>query len=441
MITETLQQVLHTYRHRQKPIERCFIGYSGGRDSHVLLDALYCLRERGVLDLSHLSLFAIHVNHNLQASSADWVRHCQAVCKAYDIPLITETVTDKPQAGDSLEAFARTARYRLIAKHLNAGDIFLSAHHQRDQAETFLLQLMRGAGLDGLRAMPFERDLGAGRYVRPLLDVEYDDIIAYATARQLHFINDNSNDDTRFDRNYLRHEVLPVLEKRFAHVVGNIAQSAKWLSEVPDVIAPERLRIDTLSAQSETEQKACLRAFVKRKTGLSLSQTQTQYILAHHLSAQADKHPTLAIGNEGNYVVRRHNGEICVTAVLPDNIDLSKLETVIQWGQSRVVLNIAELHWQAGQGLSAEFADMPLILKPLRGSMRFHPHTRNRATTVKKCLHEARIPVWLRPWYLGLYVQNELLAIPGVGVARAYFDKSANARLPLWIIADKFVGL
>ncbi len=165
-----VQVLSHTLRQLQEyPAKRYLIGFSGGRDSHVLLDVLVRLCEQGKL---HTPVTVIHVNHNLNPKADEWTIHCQSVCDDYGIPCIVETVTDTPKSSESIEAFARNARYQLIEKHLHEGDIFLSAHHQRDQAETFLLQLMRGAGLDGLRAMPVIRDLGLGRYLRPLLSVD-----------------------------------------------------------------------------------------------------------------------------------------------------------------------------------------------------------------------------------------------------------------------------
>lgn len=423
------ETLLETLNHH--PVKRYLIGFSGGRDSHVLLDGLIKLRDTG--ELTTL-LKVIHINHHLHPQSDDWVYHCQAVCDAYQVPLIVETVTEKPKAGDSIEAFAREARYRLIKKHLGAEDIFLSAHHQRDQAETFLLQLMRGSGLQGLRAMPLLRPLGQGKYLRPLLDIDYTDIINYAETHHLTFIEDDSNANTRFDRNFLRHEVLPLLESRFPKAIAHIAQSAHWLAEVPEPTPPTRLWIDQINNLSKTEQKQQVRAFIKAKTGQSLSQTQTHYIITHHVVAQTDKHPTLITGD---YVIRRHQGEIYVTRVLPK--PENRVFKGIQIGKTLKISALVTLAWANGQG--GLCCDKPLSLKPLNGSNRFHPHTRHRATTVKKCLSEAKIPVWLRPHYLGLYVDNELVAIPSVGVAHDYYQQSADAQSPLWIILPEFVRL
>lgn len=414
---------------------RYWLGFSGGRDSHVLLDVMVGLRNSGFLSAP---ITAIHVNHRLHAESQAWVKHCQAVCEAYDVDFICETVTTQPQTGESIEAFAREQRYALIEKHLTDGELFLSAHHQRDQAETFLLQLMRGAGVDGLRAMPLMKAFGAGRYLRPLLACDYDKICAYAEQQQLRFINDPSNDDRHFDRNFIRHEVLALLQQRFPQATRAIARSAAWLAEIPDTETPQQLLLAPLKQLSESEKKQRIRAFLKAKLGHAISQTQTQTIVDNHLTAAADKHPQLVIGNQ---VVRRFNGEIVLTADLPKD-DIAYLLTVtsqVTLGEHRDFSPLARLAWQTGQGIIPQ--NKPYYLKALDGGLRFHPHQRLHSTTVKKLLHEAAIAPWLRPYWQGLFCDDVLIAIPQIGVAKAYYEISADAFTPLWIIAPKFVKL
>ncbi len=435
-LTEYCQQVLANY-----PAMRYMVGYSGGRDSHVLLDMLCQLRQTGQLTTP---IIAIHINHRLQKQSDEWAKHCQAICHAYHIPLIIEIVKEKPQTGESIEAFARQQRYALIAKHLKSGEFFLSAHHQRDQAETFLLQLMRGAGLDGLRAMPLDKPFGAGQYLRPLLNVGYDDIVQYAKDKQLPFIVDDSNNDRRFNRNFIRHQVLPVLKKRFPNAEQTIARSAAWLAEIPTVNAPENLCLATLKTYPLAKQKQQIRAFVKHKTGLSLSQKQTHYILNHHLTADADKQPQLKVGD---YIIRRFGDEMIITAALPE-ASFARLsdkdyltDIVIVAGQTYDLDKIATLNWQTGQGGLMASKKQTYQLKSLSRSQRFHPHTRRHSTTVKKILHEAGIAPWLRPLYFGLYLDKTLVAIPGVGVAQSHYTKNNRAMMPTWIIKQKFVRL
>ncbi|MBS9777341.1 MAG: tRNA lysidine(34) synthetase TilS [Gammaproteobacteria bacterium] len=415
------------------PSDHLLIGYSGGRDSHVLLDTINLLRKCNSLSCE---ITAIHVNHNLQSSSLQWVEHCQNICDEMNIKLIVEHVKTKPQQGESTEAFARTARYNLIKSHMQRGGSFISAHHRRDQAETFLLQLMRGSGLDGLRAMPIIKPFADGQYLRPLLDCDYQDIIDYAEMKQLNFIHDNSNDDTRFDRNFIRHEVLPVFKKRFPQAERSISQSATWLSEVPDLQAPRVLSTPTLQKLSLNEQKQYVRAFVKDKTNISLSKTQTNYIIQHHINAAVDKHPIIEVDK---YVIRRWQNNIIITEQLPTHTPENHFtRNNVGVGDTEFFDDFATLDWLKGKG---GLRKSIYQFKPLKNSERFHPHNRKHSTTIKKLLLEYQIEPWLRSYTFGLYEGSNLAAIPGVGVAVQYYEKSEGAMMPQWIINDKFVKL
>ncbi len=423
------QEILSQY-----PAKRIVIGYSGGRDSHVLLDILAQIQQQTPIDI-----LVIHVNHRLQSVSDEWAKHCQTICQSYKLPIIIETVTDSPKTGESIEAFARNARYRLIEKHLKKGDIFISAHHQRDQAETFLLQLMRGAGLDGLKAMPLIKSFGEGQYLRPILHCNYQDIINYATDKQLNFINDESNNDTRFDRNFIRHEVLPVLKQRFPNAEKSICRSAGWLAEIAITDVPDKLSVKILNGYFLEKQKQQIRSFIKSKINKSLSQKQTDYIIQHHLTADSDKQPIVPVGN---YVIRRFADDIIVTEQLPDEIMTEKDFLVpIRVGENYAISDVMTLSWQIGQGGLDNTTSSNYRLGKLNGATRFPPHNRQRSTTVKKLLHEAKIEPWLRPLILGIYLENELVAIPNVGISKKYYKKNTNAMMPMWIINRKFVKL
>ncbi len=420
------------------------VGFSGGRDSHVLLDIMVRLKNAHLVP----SFSVIHVHHGLSSNADSWVEHCQSICRAYGVSLCVEWVKTSPQVGESVEAFARDARYQLIEKHMGyANQVFLSAHHQRDQAETFLLQLMRGAGLDGLRAMPKSKPYGMGDYLRPLLDVPYQEIVDYAEQQQLKFINDESNDDIRFNRNYIRHEVLPMLEKRFPSAQRSIAQSSQWLAEVDEQAVPEKLLIKNLQTLSDSEKKQQIRAFVKKKIKFPLSKTQTQIILDNHLMAAADRHPELAVGREKNYLIRRHQGEIVVTKKLPDEfveihspLGFCKNPGLLTFKKALVFSPVFTLDWQLGEGLLLP-ENTQLQWKKLDKQDYFQPHDRNHRQRIKKLLHEKQIPVWLRHLVLGIYWQDELIAIPGIGVAKSHYKKSHQAAMPMWQVQANFVKL
>ncbi|MCU7250737.1 tRNA lysidine(34) synthetase TilS [Pseudomonas koreensis] len=206
------------------------VAFSGGLDSTVLLHLLAHLAQTHALPV----LSAIHVHHGLQAAADAWPAHCQVVCDALRVPL--HVVRVQVQAGASLERAARDARYAAFSSLTQADDVLLTGQHRDDQAETLLFRLLRGAGVRGLSGMPAQRALGQGSLVRPLLDVTRAELEAYAQFHQLHWIEDPSNQDRQFSRNYLRHQVMPSLTGRWPQAQASMARSAAHLREAQELL-------------------------------------------------------------------------------------------------------------------------------------------------------------------------------------------------------------
>ena len=222
------------------------IAFSGGLDSTVLLHLLAHLAKT-----EHLpALEAIHIHHGLQAAADMWPEHCQSVCDALGVQL--QVVRVQVQPGASLERAARDARYGAFIEANQVNEVLLTAQHRDDQAETLLFRLLRGAGVRGLSAMPGVRPLGRGHLLRPLLDVTRAELEAYATEHQLGWIEDPSNQDQRFSRNYLRHQVFPVLTERWPQALATMARSAAHLSEA-QALLDELAQIDLGRASSVSD--------------------------------------------------------------------------------------------------------------------------------------------------------------------------------------------
>ncbi|OYQ21307.1 tRNA lysidine(34) synthetase TilS [Pseudomonas mandelii] len=222
------------------------IAFSGGLDSTVLLHLLATLAKNQSLP----TLSALHVHHGLQAAADAWPAHCQSVCDALGVPL--QVVHVQVQSGASLERAARDARYGAFIEATQANELLLTAQHRDDQAETLLFRLLRGAGGRGLSGMPRERVLGRGHLVRPLLDVSRAALEAYAAEHQLSWIEDPSNQDRQFSRNYLRHQVFPVLTERWPQAIATMARSAAHLSEAQGLL-DDLAHIDLASASTANE--------------------------------------------------------------------------------------------------------------------------------------------------------------------------------------------
>ena len=202
------------------------VAFSGGLDSTVLLHAM--------AELAHgrqLRLRAVHVDHGLQPQSAAWAESCRAASRSAGVPIDVLTLDLVPAAGDSVEAAARYARYGALARQLKPGEWLLTAHHRDDQLETVLIQLLRGAGVAGLAAMPELARLGAGWHARPLLGLDRSAIAAYAGQQGLDWVRDPMNDSTRFDRGWLRERVLPAIRERWPAASATVARSASHLGE------------------------------------------------------------------------------------------------------------------------------------------------------------------------------------------------------------------
>ncbi len=216
----------------QAPAEHNYcVAFSGGRDSAALLHAAVLLREQGLLH----SLRALHVDHGLHAEAEAWAAHCAQFCAARDVPLrvVRAQVT---ASGAGLEADARRARYRLFEAELADGAVLLQAHHADDQAETFLLRALRGAGVRGLRGMPQRRVLGAGWLERPLLGVTRARITEWAEAQSLQWVEDPGNGQSDQDRNFLRNDVLPLLRQRWPATTDSFGQAAGHCEDAEHIV-------------------------------------------------------------------------------------------------------------------------------------------------------------------------------------------------------------
>ena len=205
-----------------------FIGYSGGPDSTALVHLLSILNAR-----QELNLKAIHINHNLSKHSSIWENHCVETCSKLNVNLITKSIEIKVDGG-GLESASRKARYKVFEKILNRDDQLLLGHHSDDVAETLIMRLMRGTGPDGMEGPKLKRSLGEGVLVRPLLGVSKKVILDYLKKHNISYIQDDSNLSSDFDRNYLRNEIFPMLEKKWNNFPNRVSNFSKIIKDRND---------------------------------------------------------------------------------------------------------------------------------------------------------------------------------------------------------------
>ena len=286
------------------------VAFSGGEDSTALLAMLAQQVQR--------RLRAVHIDHGLHPDSRTWVRVCRATCRALHVPLATRRLALTGGRGHSLEALARDGRYAALAAALRPGEVLLTAHHLEDQLETVLLQLLRGAGLPGLAAMPAVMPLGAGVLVRPLLEVPRAVLRAWVRARELSCVADPANTDERFDRNFLRQQVLPCLLSRWPGAARTVTRSARHIAEAQELLDETAradvaraadgaaLSVTALRALSLPRRRNALRYWIGQ-AGPVPDARRLQEIAETVLAARADANPVVGWGE---LQVQRHAGRL-----------------------------------------------------------------------------------------------------------------------------------
>jgi len=400
--------------------ERLAVGLSGGIDSVVLLDLLQRIAKRGGIELT-----AVHVNHQLNPAADAWARFCRTLCRSHGIPLSVKKVAVK--RGNSLEASARAARYTVYAGV--KCDAVALAHNQDDQVETLLLQLLRGSGVKGVSAMPeFRTEKPA--LLRPLLDVPRSEIIAYARARKLAWVEDDSNADTAFDRNFLRHRLLPVIAERFpayrqtlSRASRNFAEAASLLDAWAVVDAggiDDTLDLARLQGLPAARVKNALRHFLSRH-GVCMPNARRIEEFARQLM-QADPSSPIVL-QAGAHDLRSYGGRLHVIAV--SGAPLGRPGPVPWHGEELLSLpqfrGELSMTRKRGRGIAlAKIAGKNLVVRARAGGERLRLGASRPSRTLKNLWQEARTPQWLREGCPLLFAGDALVYVPGLGVDAAF---------------------
>lgn len=415
------QQLLHTLGSltAEQDVARWLVAFSGGMDSAVLLHALANVE-------SQTPVVAVHINHGLHDDADGWAENCRQTVEKLDLDFICRTVVVNAD-GVSLEAAARDARYAELSTLLSPGDFLLSAHHQSDQAETLLLNLMRGSGPAGLAGIGMSQRLGAGRLLRPLRDVSSDAIRDYATSHQLSWLDDPSNMDTRFDRNFLRHEILPRLTERWPAVARQLARSAELQGESNDGLVDlaaidlasvgrcDRLNITALQTLSQPRQRNLLRHAIRLSVLPSAPATRLEQILTELIPADADRQPLVSwAGAE----VRRFRDEIFILpeaepAAPPVTGIVTKASAPLELGPGLGALSVVPT---MSYGIAPDLVEQGLELRFRCGgeTLRIEPSGGTRK--LKKLLQESDVLPWMRSKLPLFYVGERLVAVADLWV-------------------------
>ena len=415
------------------PRQKLLAAFSGGLDSRVLLELLARLQPVLQYELS-----AMHVHHGLSINADSWADFCRTVCRDLNIPLEIVRVEVPGDSGKGKEAAAREARYDAL--NSSDADFIVLAHHEGDQAETLLLQLLRGAGTKGLSAMA--RHDARQRYLRPLLDIPRADLVEFATQQKLTWIEDESNADTGYDRNYCRHQILPVMEERFpaakrtlTRSAFHLAESAQLLDELAELDADSctqagQLNIKAMADLTEPRAKNLLRWWLAGHQQIMPSAQRLEEMLRQLFSAKADANIKIAVDREQGVWLRRYRDLAYLessSVTLPLGL-LWQGETELSLPDgSRLVFEV-----KVGEGLAFKRLGInKLRISHRVGGERFRPDANKPTRTLKHLLQESNMPPWQRQRLPLLYCDDTLAVVPGIG---ATADMQASAQEPGLIV-------
>jgi tRNA(Ile)-lysidine synthase len=404
--------------------QRYVIAFSGGLDSTVLAHALANLKHDD--DYADIPVLAVHIDHGLQEESADWRVKCRDTAAEFEIEFRSLVVNVQMESGKGPEASARDARYSALHAELRTGDWLLSAHHREDQAETLLLNLIRGSGPAGVAGIGSLRRFGPGWLVRPLLNVDRAALQQYALDENLLWVDDPSNANRRFDRNFLRHEVLPRLKSRWPDIATRLQRSAGHAGEASQLLVElaeidiktfggntARLPIDALSALSAARQRNVIRYAIRDRGFSTPTALQLERIMKEVIEARVDAQPLVSW--PGASVRRYRNGLYLLPQNLADQVESRELEGIeLELGPG---LGVLRFESGADVGLSKALLDGGLTIKPRVGGERFSPYGQTHTRELKKLLQEAGVVPWMRDRLPLVYSGDRLLAVGDLWLA------------------------
>ncbi len=421
-----LEEFLHRFFLDYPQLSKLYIAFSGGLDSTVLLHAM---------SNKNMPIHAVYINHHLQKENDNWQIHCEQFCQQWKIPFSVLHAEINQQPQQSIEELARNARYELLQGLVSDNDALVTAHHMNDLAETMLLHLLRGSGPQGLAAMPAEKHLAKGIHLRPLITLARNQLFEYAQEKNLQWVDDPSNSDNRYDRNYLRNEVIPILLQRWPSANQTLARSAQLQAEASSCLQ-ELAKIDIQSAT--TKQTNILNNSALQK----FSEERLSNVLRYWIRAHGMRVPSMKILQ---HVIK--------DIVVREEVETSPMQS---WkdGEIRRYQNMLYLMpplrphdagqkicWKIDQPLHIDSLDrtlQPSELNGLRlpadaeqlmvcfrqGGERLKPFGQKQHRSLKKLLNEAEVPPWERDRIPLLYHHDNLISVLGYWNTDQYCETS-----------------
>ena len=413
------------------------VALSGGADSASLLAAASAMGAtfRG------LKLRAVHVDHGLQAAAASFREACASLCADLNVPLTIIAAAVQMTPGASLEAAARDARYAALAAQLRPGECLLTAHHSEDQAETLLLQGLRGAGLKGMSAMPICRPLGQGWHLRPVLEVPRGELLALAarSGGDIDCVIDPMNEDLRFDRSYLRRQVWPLIEARWPGAAGALSRTARHVADAQELLdraAAEhvaRLRdgaalsVPGLRALDPSERINAVRWWLCDAEAEPPSTARLTEALRQMLEAQSDKTPAIVWGN---HALRRYRQRVFLTEAHPPRLEGVRRWRVEAGSAIDLAPRLGRLRWVAQRGgIDAARTPDTVTVRPREGGETLKPAACAKTHTVQHLCQSHGVLPWLRDALPFVLADGTLIAIADLWLDARWRAPSSEAGL------------
>ena len=406
----------------QKKTKSMTVALSGGVDSVVLLHLLHSLQKK-----HHFTLNATHVHHGLSQHADKWAKFCEKLCRDLSVPLDVHYIKLPQKKSLGIEGDARKLRYEKLLQ--SKSDLIVLAHHADDQAETFLLQLIRGAGVKGLSSMAHFDD--TRKLWRPLLNTSRSDIENYAKQHKLKWIEDESNQNIDFDRNFIRSKVLPILKNRFNHIIKVISRSTAHLAEAQNLLDDlakldlksylksikykHILQVKCLNKLSLTRAKNVLRYWLEMNNQLMPSKDLLDELLKQVLHAKKDA--ALKIELSKDHEIRRYKDEIYL---VKKNQQTNKNYEIVWNGEAEILLPNGlklQLKKVKGRGISLEkMKNKKLMISNRKGGEFFKPDSKRPTKKIKQILQESDLPPWERESFPLIFISEKLASVPNLGV-------------------------
>lgn len=406
----------------------CYVvGFSGGLDSTVLLHLMWrwCSQH-------HIQLKALHIHHGINSQADAFEKNCEQFCQLFSIPFLSQCV-QVHSTSQGLEASARAARYQACEAILNVGEILLFAHHADDQAETVLLQLMRGSGVRGLSAMPDYRIFGKGFLARPLLPFSREAILNYAIMHNLSWVEDQSNEDLQLSRNFLRKKIMPVLKMHWGDPVSALCQSANHCARAQQVVDQFMIRhylqseskaishilsYEKIKKESLNIQLECLRTFIHGHGFRMPPQLKLETFVHQVQTAASDRFPIL---QWDEVEIRKYGERLFLMKAFPSQT-IKKMDSLIWHLGERVEIFLgccqsdSSLADHSSENyLSAKLKQIEIRFRQGNAAIKLHQHHQS----LKNIFQMKKIPPWWRDHWPLLYYENECVGVLGIVLAKS----------------------